>query len=215
MIKIRHVALLAFILLINASTASAQHRKKNSGGQFDFEIRGGLNLSQIDGDAAAHFNKIGFHGSVGTSMAVNDDGRWRLAVEIGLSQKGSHISNTTLDRRISLLYVEVPVMVAYDFLEGRQLRVAAGVAPAILASSKVTTDGVYDTQHSNNYKPLDALPLCAKVRYRFTDHLAVDFQYYNSMLNIARESANGTYRIFRGNKGQFNRLFQVGLALAF
>lgn len=203
------------VFLLSFSTLSAQHRGKNSNRQFDLEIRAGANFCQIDGDESGNFNKIGFHASVGTSFPLSDDDRWRFVVELGLTQKGSRIDNNNIDRHISLTYVEVPLMVAYDFMERQQLRIAAGVAPAILAKSNVTTDGSHDQLQSDNYKRLDLLPLCISLRYRFTDTFGFDIRLYNSLLNIANENGTGTYRIFRSNKGQFNRLIQAGLTLNF
>jgi hypothetical protein len=203
------------VFLLSFSTLSAQHRGKNSNRQFDLEMRAGANFCQIDGDESGNFNKIGFHASVGTSFPLSDDDRWRFVVELGLTQKGSRIDNNNIDRHISLTYVEVPLMVAYDFMERQQLRIAAGVAPAILAKSNVTTDGSHDQLQSDNYKRLDLLPLCISLRYRFTDTFGFDIRLYNSLLNIANENGTGTYRIFRSNKGQFNRLVQAGITIDF
>ena len=204
-----------FVFLLAVPSASAQHRKKNASRQFDFELRGGINLCQIDGDASANYSKIGFHGSVGTSFPVSDDDLWRFVVEIGVSQKGSRIENSSLDRHISLLYVEVPLMIARDMLNESKLRLAAGVAPAILATANVTTDGAYDNLQSDNYKRMDRLPICLSARYRFSQNIGADLRFYNSMLNIAIENGSGTYRIFRSNKGQFSRLIQAGITLNF
>lgn len=203
-----------FAIMATVNVAQAQHRGKSSARSFDFELRGGLNFCQIDGDASGNYNKVGFHAGIGTSMPLSDDGSWRFSVELGLTQKGSRITNSNLDRNISLLYVEVPLMVTYDLLDGHKLRLAAGVAPAILAKAKVTTDKTYDRLQSENYKRLDALPVVASIRYRITDHFGVDIRYYNSILNIAKENGSGTYRITRSNKGQFNRLLQAGITLS-
>ena len=207
--------IIIFILLLSAGTTQAQHHKKSQQREFDFEIRGGLNFCQIDGDASGSYNKIGFHGGVNTSLPLNDTGNWRFLVELGLSQKGSQINNSNLERHISLLYVEVPLMIAYDMLDDQQLRIGAGIAPAILAKANVKTDGSYDADQSNNYKIMDALPICISLRYKVTEHFGVDVRYYNSMLNTAKENGSGTYRIFRSNKGQFNRLLQAGLTINF
>jgi hypothetical protein len=204
------------LLLLSASyTADAQHRKSSRGNEFDFELRGGINLCQIDGDASGSYNKIGYHGALNTSFPLSDDGSWRFVVELGISQKGSRIESSSLDRHISLLYVEVPLMIAYDLLNNNQLRIGAGVALAILAKANVTTDGAYDALQSDNYKRMDALPICISIRYKFTEHIGADIRYYNSMLNTAKENGSGTYRIFRSNKGQFNRLLQAGITLNF
>lgn len=207
--------LLLAILLSCSTVSQAQRHGRGSYNDFDYQVRAGVNFSQIDGDASGNYNKIGFHASVGTSMPLNDDGRLRFGVEIGLTQKGSSIESNNFSRRISLLYVEVPLMVSYDFLDNHKLRIGAGVAPAILAKAKVTTDKVVDKLQSDNYKTFDLLPLCAGIRYNITDAIAVDARYYNSMLNIAKENGSGTYRITHSNKGQFNRLIQAGIVLTF
>ena len=142
----RIITLSLLVIFLSVCTdLQAQHRgKKSSARNFDFELRGGLNFCQIDGDAAGSYNKIGYHASVGSSMPISDDGKWRFSVEIGLTQKGSRFSNNTFARHISLLYVEVPLMIAYDFGDSRKLRIGAGVAPAILAKANVTTNDSYD-----------------------------------------------------------------------
>lgn len=212
----RLVTLLFLFLVLSAvNDMQAQRRGKSRSSGFDYQLRGGLNFCQIDGDASGSYNKVGFHAGVGTSMPLSDNDRLRLCVEIGLTQKGSRIANSYIDRNISLLYVEVPIMAAYDFLDSRKLRVAAGVAPAILAKAKVTTDKSFDRLQSENYKRFDALPVVASIRYFLTDNFGVDLRYYNSILNIAKENGSGVYRIFRDNKGQFNRLIQAGITLSF
>lgn len=213
--KIKSYILLLFAILLTASSAQAQHRGKSQQKEFDFEIRGGVNFCQIDGDASGNYNKLGFHGGVNTSFPLSDDGSLRFVVELGFTQKGSRIDNASLDRHISLLYVEVPLMLAYDMLDNHQLRIGAGFAPAILAKANVTTDGAYDDLQSQNYKRMDALPICVSIRYRITEHIGVDARYYNSMLNTAKENGSGTYRIVRSNKGQFNRLLQAGITIDF
>lgn len=207
--------LLLSLLTLIVTDSNAQRRGKSSFNDFDYEIRGGVNFCQIDGDASGNYNKVGFHAGVGTSMPISADGSWRFCVEVGLTQKGSHIVNSSLNRVISLTYVEVPLMVAYDLLESHRLRIGAGIAPAILAKASVTDDKVIDPYHSNNYKRVDALPLTASIRYRITDHVGIDLRYFNSMINTAKENGSGTYRIVRSNKGQFNRLIQTGITLTF
>lgn len=213
--KFRILLIVSLLLCLNVSPSWAQHHRRTNTRQFDLELRAGANFSQIDGDNSANFDKLGFHAAVNTSFPISDDGNWRFLIELGLTQKGSNIKNSTLDRTISLLYVEVPIMLAYDFLEQHQLRAAIGVAPAILAHAKVTSDGAYDAAQSENYKRFDALPFCLSLRYRFNQHIGADIRFYNSLLNTAIENHTGTYRIFRSNKGQFNRLLQAGITLSF
>ena len=205
------ILLLALALL---PAAQAQSRKRQSHNRvFDLQVRAGLNFCQIDGDASGNYNKLGGHAALNSSFPLGDGG-WRFLVELGLTQKGARINNASLDRSISLLYVELPLMLAYDLMEGK-LRLGAGVAPAILAHASVKTDGANDELQAQNYKRLDALPVCLSAALRLNQRLGLDLHWYNSLLNTVVENGTGTYRIWRSNKGQFNRLLQLGLTLNF
>lgn len=209
----RALTLLAFTLLLVGSLC-AQHRGhgRNRSREFDFSVRAGLNMSQIDGDNSGLYSHPGFHLGVNTSFPLGDGDDWRFLVEIGLTQKGSLVKQ--IDRRISLFYVEVPLMLTYTLMDNH-LRLGAGVAPAILASANVKDDGIYNDEQSANYKPFDWLPLVLGARYKVSDRIAFDVRYYNSMLNVAKVNGVGAYRIFRSNKGQFNRLVQAGIVVCF
>lgn len=206
----RPVAVLA-LALVMATTASAQQHG-NHDRQFDYTVMMGLNMCQIDGDASGGYNKMGLHGAVNTSFPLGDNDAWRLQVEVGISQKGSY--SKSIDRTISLLYIEVPVMLTYNTADSR-LRLGVGVAPAVLGSARVDDSGVYNELQSDNYRRVDALPLCVSARYQVIGGLAIEARFYNSMLTCAKESSSGTYRLFRSNMGQFNRLLTVGVAYCF
>lgn len=199
---------LALIIAATTCTVVAQNR-------FDASLFAGLNVCQVDGDGAGHYNHPGLRAGVGTSFALGGDrfySPWRLVVELAYTQKGAHIDQ--YDGDIALQYVEIPLMLAYD-TKGSRLRLSAGVAPAVLVGAKVTFGGTVDQNHSANYNRMDWLPLTAAIRYRFTDHLCIEGRYQNSMLSVTRENGSGTYRIFRSNIGSFNRLLSIGLAWQF
>lgn len=206
----KRIATIIVISLLLVGTVQAQRR--NHSREFDFSLRAGLNMSQIDGDNSGLYSHPGFYAGVNTSFPISDGDEWRFQVEIGLTQKGSHVKQ--IDRHISLLYVEVPLMLTYNMMDDH-LRIGAGVAPAILALANVKDDGIHNDEQSANYKRLDLLPLVVSARYKVSDHIALGIRYYNSMLNIAKENGSGTYRIFRSNKGQFNRLVQAGIEFCF
>ncbi len=206
----RKIFTLIIISILIISSAEAQRRGRSS--EFDLSLRAGINMCQIDGDKSGNYSQPGFHAGVNTSFPLGDSDEWRFLVEIGLSNKGSHVKQ--IDRHISLLYVEVPLMLTYNALDDR-LRIGGGVAPAILAMSNVTDDGIRNVEQSANYKRFDMLPLVLGVRYKVGGHIALGIRYYNSMLNIAKQNGSGTYRIFRSNKGQFSRLVQAGVEICF
>lgn len=182
--------------------------------RFDFTVMGGVNMGQIDGDAADRYRHLGLRAGVGTSFPLDGDATspWRLVVELAYTQKGSYIE--TYDRRLSADYVEVPLMLSYSTHSGT-LRLSAGVAPAILVRSKVTDGGSESLVDRDLFRTFDLLPLTVSVRWLLGTHLGIEGRYQNSLLNVTRETASGTYRLFRDNKGCFHNLLSAGIFLRF
>ncbi len=179
-------------------------------GRFDASLFAGLNMGQIDGDGAGRYNHPGIRAGVGTSLDLGNS--WRPILELAYAQKGSYIGQ--YDRRLSADYVELALMLGYYCLNDR-LRLAAGWAPGVLVRAKVTNGDELDRLSTDNFRRLDALPVCLDLRYRFTDHLCLEGRWQNSMLPVTKEAGSGTYRVFRSNKGAFHRLVTFGLAWQF
>jgi len=196
------------MLLLACMPATAQ--------RFDASAFFGANFSQIDGDGDGSYGHLGLRGGVGTSFYLGDEASspWRMVVELAFTQKGSNIDNNSLDRVISLDYVELPVMMSYTLLDG-SLWLAAGVAPAVLVGARVSDLGVENTAQEANYKRFDWCPLTLAVRYLFSYSIAAEARFQTSMLSVVDEAASGTYRIFRDNKGAFNRSITFGLSYCF
>lgn len=198
------------LMLMGSLSASAQKR-------FDASIAFGATFNQIDGDEDGSYSHLGLRGGVGTSFYFGWDERtpWRMVVELAFTQKGSHIENATLDRTISLNYVELPLMMSYTMLNG-SLRLAAGVAPAVLVGARVS-DGTGDHNQAleDTYRSVDWCPLTVSARYLFSYHIAAEVRFQTSMLSVTEPNASGNYRIFRSNKGTFNRSLALGLVYCF
>ena len=199
--------LICLLFLVFAEmSATSQNR-------FDATVFAGLNMSQIDGDGAGSYNHPGLRAGVGTSFALGDvQSPWRMVVELAFTNKGSHIED--YDRKLSASYIEIPVMISYNCFDNR-LRVAAGVAPAVLVGSKVTNYGAEDLPSQENFTAFDWLPLTIGLRFRVFDHLGLEVRYQNSFLSITRENGSGTYRLFKDNKGAFSRLVSFALTYTF
>lgn len=198
--------ILLLLLLAIAFSASAQ--------RFDGTIFVGFNLGQIDGDNSGHYTHFGMHSAVQTSFALqkNLDSPWRMIIELGVTEKGANKAST--DIKTNLLYVEMPIMASYSFLDGN-LRLAAGVAPAILAKAKVKEGKMDDPVAAKAYRRMDWLPVCAEISYFFAGHYAVNFRFNASMISIMDNPSKGTYRIFRSNKGAFNNYISLNLGYRF
>ncbi len=195
----------AYLLILFAFIALSATAQR-----FDANIFAGLNMAQIDGDDAGRYNHPGLRAGVGTSFDIGDG--WRPVIELAYTQKGSFISE--YNRRLSADYVEIALMLSYNCLNDR-LRLAAGVAPGVLVRAKVTNGGSIDQPSTDNFQPVDWIPITLAARYRFTDHLCLEALWQNSMLSVTKENGSGTYRIFRSNIGAFNRLVTFGLAWQF
>ncbi len=204
---LKHITLT--LLLLGGLTAGAQQR-------FDASAFFGASFNQIDGDNSGSYSHLGLRAGAGTSFFFGWDERtpWRMVVELAYAQKGSNIQNEVLDRRIALDYVEVPIMMSYTMLNG-SLRLAAGVAPAVLVGARVADSGVENTALEQNFKRFDWCPLTVSARYLFSYHIAAELRFQTSMLSVTEENASGSYRIFRENKGSFNRSLTLGLAYCF
>lgn len=188
------------IMLALALPAAAQ--------QFDFSVNAALNLCQIDGDHSSHYNKAGYRLAANTSFPLGDSD-FRFQVEIGVSQKGSHITANGLDRTVATTYIEVPLILCYDFA---RLRIGAGFAPAFLGKAVVKDAGIPNDEIANTFRRMDAAPFVADVRYMLTDHLGIEARWYNSLLPVAEGS---NYRFNIRNHGAFHRLISMGVAYKF
>ncbi len=76
----------------------------------------GTNISQVDGDEAYGFNKLGFN--VGASAIIPFKDNWAVSIENIFSQKGAYQKPKYADSlsgeyELKLNYLEVPVLVHY------------------------------------------------------------------------------------------------------
>ena len=198
---------LVLVLLLAAIPAWGQQR-------FDATLQAALNLCQVDGDDAGHYNHLGLRAGVSTSFTLTPDTRspWRLEVGVAYSAKGSQMNHS--DGVIALQYVELPILMTYNAMDGH-LRIGAGVAPAVNVGTKVTFNGISSPNHEATYRPGDWIPFTVLLRYRFTDHLGIEGRWQTSLVSITSGTATGTYRLWRSNKGTFNRLLSIGLTYQF
>lgn len=186
----------------------------NAQQRFDASLFAGLNMGQIDGDASGRYNHPGLRAGVGTSFPLGEDLKspWRMVVEMAFTNKGAHVPEE--DIQYSLSYIEVPLMMSYTCMH-QSLRIAAGIAPAVMVGVSVTDDGDEDENAETYFKRLDLLPLTLSVRYMLGLHLGAEFRMQYSALSIADELIGQTYFLFRDNRGCFNNVVTFGLTYVF
>lgn len=198
-----HIIVLVAGTFILGGTLPAQ-------GRFDASIFAGLNMGQIDGDGDGHYNQPGLRAGVGTSIDLGS--AWRPVLELAYTQKGSFIGD--YNRSIRAGYVELVAMMSYNTF-GDRLRLAAGVAPAVLVHAKVTDGGAIDRASTDNFTRFDLVPITLAARYVAGHHLGFELRWQTSMLSDTKENGSGTYRIFRSNTGTFHRLVTFGVSYTF
>lgn len=129
-----------FVLLFSALYGQSQI--------FKGMIIGGMNLSQVEGDEFAGFNRFG--ANVGAGVYVGLDKKWGLSMETLFSQKGSHQGQqyeTVIDSLgnqkngaydLRLNYVEIPLI--FHYTDRERMTVGLGVSYSRLV-------GVDETEH--------------------------------------------------------------------
>lgn len=169
---------------------------------FGFGLRLGGNFSQIDGDMASGYNKIGYHVGILTSYPFSSSSSGNL--EIAYTSKGARYSEigqvTVLD------YVEISLL--YGLRISEKIEILAGVQPSVLTNHNVTQDGV-DVGAVFNFNKLD-IPVAVGLRLYLNEHIAIEGRLSYSLTNINGNGAHGTKGLF-GNYGQFNNVLSGSL----
>ena len=99
------IYLLATLFFLEKTTAQSR---------FGGGVVAGFNASQMDGDSAAGYHKVGLNIGLRGTIRLNDDGRWLLSTELLYSQRGSRSTENDYVRPFSatLNYIEIPVMIS-------------------------------------------------------------------------------------------------------
>lgn len=137
-------ALFLLALLIFVPTLSAQTFK---GG-----LVAGFNLSQLDGDKLAGYNKIGLN--AGGRVSVDLSERWGFSMQLLFSQTGSSRTrdddpNSIYDK-IRLNFVEAPFL--FHFTDWK-FELDAGFSYARLMNHRVIDFTGVDISDNQNYRP--------------------------------------------------------------
>ncbi len=88
--------------------------------RFDASVLAGFNMSQIDGDNLAGYNKLGVNAGLGVDTRIND--YFGLGLELLYVQKGSRSSSSQMAAgqsvKLSTTYAEIPVLFRYHDKNG-------------------------------------------------------------------------------------------------
>jgi len=180
-----------FVLLLSVRPLNAQQFTETMPDQrFIGGLVGGINLTQVDGDKLAGFNKIGFN--IGGRVAAILAPRWQLSMELAFTQLGSSRNNNddpsaTIDK-LRLNAVEVPVMV--NFLEWK-LHVHAGVSYVRVINYYVEDVFGEDITDLADYNE-NLFQFIIGASFFFNDHVGLNVNWSKSLNNLQAEAGAGT-----------------------
>lgn len=160
-----------FILSMVASTALFAQQPK-------FGLKAGLNMATLTNSGGDL--KAGFHG--GGLAHIHITPAFSLQPEIVYSNQGSKGSS---DSKLNLNYINVPVLLQYNFDNGFRLQGGPQIGFLLNAKSKF---GDLETDVSDNYKSIDfSIPV--GLSYLGYSGFGVDARYNIGITNVVENSA--------------------------
>lgn len=139
--------IIMIILIISYSITNAQKSKKDEG--ILFGLKGGLNISNFNGDIKDNSNRTSVHIGVFSEIMIND--RFSIQPEILYSGQGYSGSNEPGFSRSKYDYINMPILAKIYVAE--RISVEAGPQIGFLLSAKKKTE--LDNVTIPNQKTLD------------------------------------------------------------
>ncbi len=149
----------------------------------------GFNFTQIDGDAADGYHKIGLN--VGPRAEIDFSKNIKGQMELLFTQKGSSSGfsnqNNYSQWRIAIDYIEIPVVLDFrlnqiiNLQTDQSLYLGAGLAPNYLLQLR-TYDGNGLVEKNGNPDNLNQLELVANLEYMFNEHWGANFRFNYSII---------------------------------
>ena len=176
---------LVFILFALADSAYGQ--------RFKAGVVFGLNAAQIDGDNTAGFNKAGLHGGLRGVTVLGQ--KSEISFELLLSQRGSRAGlvagNLNDPQKISLNYVEVPVIFNYkDWLDEDgwyKLNFSGGLSFGRLLGTKIQDISVDALSPFFNNNDLGIL---FGATFYINEHFGITARYTRSLTLLYNNNKN-------------------------
>lgn len=203
----KNIIFLLFITLL-AYKAQAQGQE-NDGRRFTATAILGMNLSQINGDAAAGYDKIGLN--IGARAGAILAERWEMGFEILFSQQGSQselLFGQTRAFYCHLNYIEIPVLVTFkdwkvtdaNNRSFHRFQASLGASYNRLMGGKVERNGILEFQGTNElvndgdfYQ--QHVMLMGDITFYFTRNWGLNLRYSRAPMNIRRQQNFNPYMI--------------------
>lgn len=177
---------------------------------FGAELLIGINLSQVDGDQLAGYNKLGLNTGLQINRKINES--WDGAFEIRYSMKGARTVVTDpdlpppLDLKLNYHYVEVPLLAKYSALE--KFTFYGGPSIGINVLNERNENG-----RQSEELELKLIELCVHLggTYFLTDKIGLDLRHSYSLSSVRDVPIIVNSPTWFGRAGWYNRLFTVGV----
>lgn len=177
--------ILASILALLFSLVSAQQNEELN--RFRAYPVFGFNMTQVDGDDLAGFNKLGVHAGVGVNFMFNS--KFSTSVEILFNQKGSksQANSDNASLKLILNYAEVPIQLNYH--DKDRMIFGAGFSVGNLVSSKLAIDGVDDPGIDDALERWE-FTYMATMTILIKGHAGLGFRYSASINSIGKSDVS-------------------------
>jgi hypothetical protein len=153
--------------------------------RFEAGLVAGINLSQIDGDRLAGFNKPGFNAGAKVATILSD--RWQLSLEFLFSQQGASRSKyddpSSAYDKIRLNFVEVPVMI--NFKEWK-FHLSGGVSYARLIDYQVIDALGGDATDSQEFNE-SMFSLVFGGTYYFRENMGFEVRWFRALQDLQKQ----------------------------
>jgi hypothetical protein len=198
--------LISFLLcVLHSEFANAQ--------RFAGSVIAGLSATQVAGDQLSGFNKSGFIAGGSVSNKLSE--KFSLEMEIKFAQKGSKSVRDTLTYkyyRMSLNYVEVPLLLQYNYSKKFQFNV--GISIGSLVSHKEEDQyGIIPDANSLPFEKVE-YAVCGGMYYGITENFFLNLRMSNSILPIRKLGDNSLHLSYL-QSGQYNTVLEFTLKYRF
>lgn len=188
--------------------------------QFKAGLLAGVSTSQVDGDTYAGYNKAGMLAGGFVTSKFSAESKWSASFEITYIQKGSRKiphpdKGDYADYKLKLNYVEVPLLVKYDFAgvidtsgsQGMHFAVVGGVALGRLIHS-AEWDAFGQLNGGTPFQKKD-IPIVLGLSYSLSKHIGFDVRTEYSIFPVRKGGTssyyqNWTFKFFK--PGYYNNL---------
>lgn len=152
--------------------------------RFTASAVGGINISQINGDGYAGYNKWGLTGGARVSYEVYP--KMDMSIEMLYSQRGSRNGNQEAPFHINLNYVEIPLLYSindwYNEADGYyKVRADVGLSYGYLISSTQTLEGFTDALNNLNTHDVSFL---VGAGFKLNKQWGLGFRYSRSLYRM-------------------------------